>query len=166
MPTIQQRSSTRLSFQRTRIREVDGVPDVSSGSVTSSTCIPQLRVERAGSYNPFWRELRYFIAGRTSMIITVGVSGRWDPYLLELLFRWVLQCRIPLVNVRPSSNSGFDTFVRFRERFFPNVPQAFATDLGFYWPWPSTADNFMVATFPEYFLDKPSTGQQILPMIG
>ena len=98
---------------------------------------------------PVLEELRYFISSRTSMIIATGVSGRWDPYLLEVLFQWALSYRIPLLGVNPNSNgTSVDLFEQFRRRFFPSITTELAPRSPCYVPCPATADDFFARFLP------------------
>jgi len=98
---------------------------------------------------PVLEELRYFIASRTSMVIAIGVSGRWDPYLLEVLFQWTLSYRIPLVDVKPHSNgTSVDFFEQFRRRFFPSITTVLTQGSPCYVRCPATADEFFTHFHP------------------
>ncbi len=70
---------------------------------------------------PIVAALYDFLAGSVSSIITIGVSGQWDPYLLNLLFKWSMSQSIPLIDVKPGSDSASLYFDRFRSRFFPGM---------------------------------------------
>lgn len=100
---------------------------------------------------PVLQELWKFIGNLTSAVIVIGLSGQWDPYVLEALFRWGLERAIPIVDVKPSS--GKDElqreedpnlyFERFRSRFFPSVFNKLMMDRCAYVRWCATADRFL-----------------------
>jgi hypothetical protein len=68
--------------------------------------------------------LRDFLGHRVSAIVPIGLSGRWDPYLLSELFDWSLAYSIPIVDVKPPDGiqSAPTAFEAFRHRYFPSVP--------------------------------------------
>lgn len=71
---------------------------------------------------PLLNQYRYFVADQTSILITIGLSGQWDPHLLEILFRWALDYRLHLLDVRlPPQKGGEEPFEQFRRRYFPEA---------------------------------------------
>jgi hypothetical protein len=75
---------------------------------------------------PLINELRQYIGFQTSALIAVGISGQWDPYLLNALFGWAYAYGVPLLDVKPApSDRGLTErsrlFEAFRHRFFPGV---------------------------------------------
>lgn len=87
---------------------------------------------------------RHYVANRTSALITVGLSGQWDPHLLDILFRWSFEYRIPLLDVRRKTNvDGDDAFEQFGRRFFPGVMVDPDFDTAFYHRIELWADEFV-----------------------
>jgi hypothetical protein len=92
---------------------------------------------------PVLQRLRDFLGHRASVIFPIGLSGQWDPYLLSELFDWSLAYSIPIVDVKPQTQSTPTAFEAFRHRYFPSIPVGTHTEGSWYQQWPSTADNFM-----------------------
>jgi hypothetical protein len=94
---------------------------------------------------PILHQLRDFLGHRVSVIVPIGLSGQWDPYLLSELFDWSLAHSIPIVDVKPTSGtpSTPTAFEAFRHRYFPSIPVGARDEGSWYEQWVSTADDFM-----------------------
>jgi DNA invertase Pin-like site-specific DNA recombinase len=98
---------------------------------------------------PILHRLRDFLGNRVSTIIPVGLSGRWDPYLLSELFDWSLAYSIPIIDVKPPEAKAVPTALEaFRHRYFPSIPVGALEEGPCYAQWTSTADEFMEALHP------------------
>lgn len=99
---------------------------------------------------PILSQLREFLGFKTSAIIPLGLSGRWDPYLLSELFEWSVAYRIPIIDVKPDKPSASipTSFEGFRRRYFPSIPTSLTSSGPFYKQWTSTADDFMMWLHP------------------
>lgn len=91
---------------------------------------------------PVLHRLRDFLGHRVSVIIPVGLSGQWDPYLLSEIFDWALAYSIPVVDVKPERSKP-TAFEAFRHRYFPSIPVGAGTEGAWYQQWRATADEFM-----------------------
>lgn len=67
---------------------------------------------------------RRFIGASLSAVIIVGLSGRWDRYLLDFLFDLAKERRLLIVDVKPSARDGKSLVDSFRATFYPSIPQA------------------------------------------
>jgi|GEM_PF-2995448 hypothetical protein len=94
---------------------------------------------------PILNQLREFLGFRTSAIVPIGLSGRWDPYLLSELFEWSVAYRVPIIDVKPDTPSASTptSFEGFRRRYFASVPTTVMSNGPFYKQWSSTADDFI-----------------------
>lgn len=100
---------------------------------------------------PVLHRLRDFLGHRVSLIIPIGLSGQWDPYLLNELFDWSLSHSIPIVDVKPDT-SPLTAFEAFRHRYFPSIRVGAHEDGSWYEQWTSTADQFMAELY-EMIID-------------
>jgi hypothetical protein len=116
---------------------------------------------------PIVETLYALTAPSVSMIITIGLSGQWDPYLLTLLFKWSLAQSIPLIdiNIDPSALN----FEHFRSRLFPDMPTEPKGAGPYYLKVVTDADTFAQSllehirgVFPEYVTSLPSPLQMDL----
>lgn len=94
---------------------------------------------------PILHQLREFLGFRTSVIVPIGLSGKWDPYLLSELFEWAMAYRISIVDVKPDKATVDvpTSFEGFRRRYFPSISTEFQASGSSYKQWPATADEFM-----------------------
>jgi hypothetical protein len=115
---------------------------------------------------PVLEELWNFIRTSTSAVIVIGLSGQWDPYVLEAIFNWGLENIIPIIDVKPAGTKGSDDvddpnlyFERFRARFFPSIPTKLDVGYCAYIRWQSTADDFI-----SYLVQSCPTLGVVLPL--
>jgi NAD-dependent SIR2 family protein deacetylase len=72
---------------------------------------------------------RQFLGHRTSCVIFIGVSGRWDQYLLQFVFQLAKDRQLLVADVKPPDRS--DTVIdQFRSVYFPSVPLVSETTNG------------------------------------
>ena len=91
------------------------------------------------------RSLQEYISGRISHIVCLGLSGQWDPFLLQELFAMASQCDIPLFDVRPAepaSNGGANYFEQLIQRAFPYIPDGYSEHCACFVRVELTADAF------------------------
>lgn len=127
---------------------------------------------------PILHQLRDFLGHRVSVIVPIGLSGQWDPYLLSELFEWSLAYSIPIVDVNPIHElpDGPSAFDRFRRRYFPSIPSSLEKGPCWYAPWTAKADAFMewlhpvvsgldaFRQAPKLQKTKPVSRQTVLPL--
>ncbi|RJP73048.1 MAG: hypothetical protein C4532_05010 [Candidatus Abyssobacteria bacterium SURF_17] len=82
---------------------------------------PGFRLKEEQAY-PLLGELKRFLGLRISTIIIIGLSGRWDRYLLEFLLNWALEMKIPIIDVKPDL-PGNDLINEYRELYFPGIKE-------------------------------------------
>jgi NAD-dependent SIR2 family protein deacetylase len=70
--------------------------------------------------DPILWSLRRFVGDRISAIVVVGLSGRWDRYLLRFLFDFAQERRLVVADVKPP-NAEEDFIENFRGLYYPSV---------------------------------------------
>jgi len=68
---------------------------------------------------PMLWETRRFIASRLSSVFVIGLSGRWDRYLLQYIFSLVQERNLLLVDIKPQKIHNH--LENFRSSFYPSV---------------------------------------------
>jgi len=62
-----------------------------------------------------------YIGHRISAVIIIGLSGRWDHYLLRFLFELCYDKGIPLVDVKPRDR--VEPIRHFKEFYYPSIKE-------------------------------------------
>jgi hypothetical protein len=101
---------------------------------------------------PLLSQLQEYLATQTSAIIIIGLSGKWDPYLLAGLFHWADIHSTPIIDVKPKPEDLLDEsdmFIdKFRYLYFPGVPNSSTSqDLSGYYRYISKGDPFMMRLY-------------------
>jgi NAD-dependent SIR2 family protein deacetylase len=69
---------------------------------------------------PMLSAVRQFVGYKTSAIILVGVSGRWDEYLLRFIFQLAQDRNLLVVDVKPEGRDDL-LIENYRSVYFPSV---------------------------------------------
>jgi hypothetical protein len=80
-------------------------PSCHAGQLLLQFLFPGFRSKEEAAYPILW-EARGFLGPRVSAIIIVGLSGRWDRYLLEFLFDWAREREVPVLDVKPNGEDA------------------------------------------------------------
>lgn len=83
---------------------------------------PGFRAKEEVAYPMLW-EVRRFLGGRVSAIIMVGISGRWDRYLLDFLFDFAQERQLLLVDAKRSGGDDSNLIRSFQQLYYPSVPE-------------------------------------------
>jgi ssDNA-binding Zn-finger/Zn-ribbon topoisomerase 1 len=75
--------------------------------------------EKEEAAHPMLWATRRFIASRLSAVVVVGLSGRWDRYMLQFLFDLAIERNLLLIDVKPASTP--DLINEFRTIYYPSV---------------------------------------------
>jgi hypothetical protein len=103
---------------------------------------------------PMLAQLQEYVAAQTSIIVMIGLSGKWDPYLLAGIFNWAKIYSTPIIDIRPklgeADKNKSDVFIDdFRALYFPGVSN-FGNDetSAWYRRLDYTADSFLKQIYP------------------
>jgi hypothetical protein len=96
-------------------------PGCHTGKLLLQFFFPGFRSKEEAAYPILW-ETRRFLGSRVSAIIIVGLSGRWDGYLLEFLFDWALERKVPILDVKPPGKDD-KVINSFRDTYYPDSPE-------------------------------------------
>ena len=91
------------------------------------------------------RSVRQFLTARVSTLVIIGLSGRWDRYMLEFLFDFAVDQRIPVIDVKPSGTEA-ELIDRFRSLYYPSVTSVetrFPLEAASYTRVRATANDFL-----------------------
>jgi len=80
-------------------------PSCREGQLLLQFLFPGFRSKEEAAYPVLW-EARGFLGNRISAIIIVGLSGRWDRYLLEFLLGWARERELPVLDVKPDGRDA------------------------------------------------------------
>ncbi len=80
---------------------------------------PGFRYKEEAAFPVLW-ETRRFLGNRVSAIILLGLSARWDPYLLRFLFDWARERGVELIDVNPSKED-LDIVASFHRTNFADM---------------------------------------------
>lgn len=94
-------------------------PICSVGRLLLQFSFPGYRAKEEAAYPMLWT-LRRFIGMRLSALVIVGLSGRWDRYLLQFLFDFARERDILIVDVKPSE-IDFDPIDDFRSAYYSSI---------------------------------------------
>lgn len=110
-------------FLQLELDEVEGLataaarcPACGAGDLTLRFSFPGYRAKEEAAHPMLWT-LRRHVGGAASAIFTVGMSGRWDTYLLDYLFDWALERSIPVVDINTESAEDRFLFSYCAERY-------------------------------------------------
>jgi len=96
-------------------------PHCSADTLRLRFSFPGYRAKEEAAYPTLWITRR-FIASRISCIIILGLSGRWDRYLLDFIFDLALERRIPVVDVKPDAQEKEKNPIdNFRATYYPSI---------------------------------------------
>lgn len=97
-------------------------PACGQDSLVLRFSFPGYRVKEEAAYPVLW-EARRFLAQSWSAIIVLGLSGRWDRYLLDFLFDLAVERGLPVADVKPPCDE--DAVIdSFRLTYYPSCPDA------------------------------------------
>ena len=102
-------------------------PACGRSTVVLQFSFPGFRVKEEAAYPILW-EARRFLAQRLSAIIILGLSGRWDRYLLDFLFDLAVERGLVVADVKPLGSDGA-VIDSFRETYYPSCRAAVGTDV-------------------------------------
>jgi hypothetical protein len=113
-------------------RDVLDCQTCGSGTLRLQFSFPGDRTKEDAAYPMLWL-IRRYVAQTTSAIIVVGLSGRWDEYLLNFLFDLALERDIPIIDVNqkeidPAAARPDRVIDDFRLLHFPSAPSLVPTD--------------------------------------
>ncbi|MBD0372148.1 MAG: hypothetical protein ICV60_15005 [Pyrinomonadaceae bacterium] len=81
---------------------------------------PGYRAKEEAAHPMLWTTRR-FLGSRLSAIIILGLSGRWDRYLLRFLFDFARERELLVVDVNPSEQDNF--LNSFRSTYYSSIPK-------------------------------------------
>lgn len=90
----------------------------SQDTVALQFSFPGFRIKEETAY-PILREAMRFLAQRLSGIIILGLSGKWDSYLLDFLFHQAVERELPIFDVKPSGDDD-SVLSSFRAAYYPS----------------------------------------------
>lgn len=98
-------------------------PVCSRSSLQLQFSFPGYRAKEEAAHPMLWATRR-FLADRIAAIIIIGLSGRWDRYLLRFLFDMAVERRLPVIDVKPRPwKPNQDEFIdHFRTLYYPSIP--------------------------------------------
>jgi NAD-dependent SIR2 family protein deacetylase len=82
---------------------------------------PGSRAKEEAAASMLW-EVRRFLGNRLSALIIVGLSGRWDRYLLRFLFDFAKERGLLVVDVKPPDKRCGALIDDFRRLYYPSIP--------------------------------------------
>lgn len=89
---------------------------------------------------------------RISAIIVIGLSGRWDRYMLQFLFSLARDRQVPVIDVKPLLDQRDEMIVEFKKLYYPSfsdcVPAHNESRASFL-RIQQTADDFLNALWRE-----------------
>jgi hypothetical protein len=94
-------------------------PNCSASELWLQFDFPGLRIKEEAAY-PTLSSARRFLGPRISSIVTVGLSGRWDRYMLHFLLDLAIERRLLFIDVNHSPSSFIDDF---RHLYYPSLQQ-------------------------------------------
>jgi NAD-dependent SIR2 family protein deacetylase len=93
-------------------------PACGQDTVVLQFSFPGYRVKEEVAYPILW-EARRFLAQRLSAIIIIGLSGRWDRYLLDFLFDLAIERGLVVADVNPEQEEEA-VIDSFRQTYYPS----------------------------------------------
>lgn len=81
---------------------------------------PGYRAKEEAAHPMLWTTRR-FLGNRLSAIIILGLSGRWDRYLLRFLFDFARERDLLVVDVNPGEQDNF--LNSFRSTYYSSIPK-------------------------------------------
>lgn len=94
-------------------------PICSNTNLRLQFSFPGYRAKEEAAHPMLWTTRR-FLASRLSAIIILGLSGRWDRYLLQFLFDLARERGLLIVDVKPESETS--KFIdNFRAAYYPSI---------------------------------------------
>jgi NAD-dependent SIR2 family protein deacetylase len=134
------------SFPQEPISDLLKCPICSNGTLRLQFSFPGYRAKEEAAYPMLWK-IRRFLASRLSAVIVIGLSGRWDGYLIRFLFDLVSERKLLFVDVNPRKQSEVNFIDDFRLSYYKSIPdlnkQKKATDAAFI-SVPMLANDFSV----------------------
>jgi hypothetical protein len=106
---------------------------------------------------------RRYISRRVSMIVCLGLSGQWDPFLLNEIFDFAVTDDIPVLDVRPLPSTGVAPLNHFRQhiyRYFPEVQIGLDEMTASYLQVDSKADVFCQSLLNYISIPQPPDAKQ------
>jgi NAD-dependent SIR2 family protein deacetylase len=68
---------------------------------------------------PVLAAAKRYLHNRASAIIVIGLSGRWDRYMLQFLFSLARERQVPLVDVKPFHDKRDEMIAEFKNLYYP-----------------------------------------------
>jgi len=96
-------------------------PICSIGTLRLQFSFPGYRAKEEAAYPMLWA-IRRFLASRLSAVIVIGLSGRWDGYLIRFLFDLVSERKLLFVDVNPRKQSEVNFIDDFRLSYYKSIP--------------------------------------------
>ena len=76
--------------------------------------------EKEETADPMLKACRRYLASRLSVIAIVGLSGRWDRYMLKFLFDLAKEHDLMVADIKPPDSENL--IADFREQYYPSIP--------------------------------------------
>jgi len=118
---------------------------------------PGYREKEEAAYPMLWAARKY-LGSRVSAIVVIGLSGRWDRYMLQFMFDFAKERSMVIADVKPSGDAE-NLIDDFRSQYYPSVPHLDGQSpvAASYVRIEMSADEFLGKIHEELGYTKPTT---------